>query len=322
MGDMKKKISVIMACYNSERTVDIVVRQIVDTLENQDEYSYEIILSNDGSVDHTWEKISNLARKNKNITAINLSQNFGQHSALMSAYREVTGDFIVGLDDDGEHDPREMFKLIDKLEEGYDYVCADYGNHSSQFRTFGTRMNNWMAKVLIGKPDNIDFSSFFVMRRFVVDEIIRYEQPFPYVAGLLLRATKNITSIPMERHERLCGKSGYNLKKMIHLWMNGFTAFSIKPLRAATVLGGLTALAGFVSTIIIIIRKLVSQIGVPGYASTIACILFCSGMIMIMLGVIGEYIGRIYISINNAPQYVIREKVKNKENVNLHNEGV
>lgn len=305
----KQKISVVIPCYKSEKMIEIVVAQILETIQKRDEYDYEIILVNDGSPDNTWQVIRGLAEKNKHIKAINFSQNFGQHSALMAAYRNVTGDIVLGLDDDGEHNPKEMFQLIDKLEEGYDYVCAAYETNQSKFRSIGTWLNNFMATTLIGKPKNVDFSSYYVMKRFVIDEVIRYEQPYPYVGGLLLRATKNIGTVPLVRQKRLYGSSGYNLLKMMRLWVNGFTAFSIKPLRAATAIGMLCAVVSFIWAIVLIINRLFFVDYVSGWVSTIVCVVFFSGMMMMMLGIIGEYIGRIYISINNAPQYVIREMV-------------
>lgn len=310
----KQKISVVIPCYKSEKMIETVVEQVLKTIVTRKEYDYEIILVNDGSPDNTWSVIRRLAEENPHIIAINFAQNFGQHSALMAAYRKVTGDIILGLDDDGEHNPQEMFQLIDKLQEGYDYVCADYNVNQSAFRSVGTWLNNLMATILIGKPKDINFSSYYVMQRFVIDEIIRYQRPYPYVGGLLLRATKNIGMIPLKRQKRLAGSSGYSLKKMIQLWINGFTAFSVKPLRVATGLGMICAIVGFIWAAVLIIRRLFFVDYVSGYVSTIVCIVFFSGMIMMLLGIIGEYIGRIYISINNAPQYVIREVVGGEKN--------
>ncbi len=310
----KQKISVVIPCYRSEKMIETVVNQVLVTIVTRKEYDYEIILVNDGSPDNTWSVIRKLAEENPHITAINFAQNFGQHSALMAAYRKVSGDIVLGLDDDGEHNPQEMYQLIDKLQEGYDYVCADYNVNQSAFRSVGTWLNNFMATVLIGKPKDINFSSYYVMRRFVIDEIIRYQRPYPYVGGLLLRATRNIGMVPLERQKRLSGSSGYSLKKMMQLWVNGFTAFSVKPLRLATGLGMLCAVIGFIWAAILVIKRLFFVDYVSGYVSTIVCIVFFSGMIMMLLGIIGEYIGRIYISINNAPQYVIREVVGVEKN--------
>lgn len=303
----KQKISVVIPCYKSEKMIETVVGQILETIVTREEFDYEIILVNDGSPDQTWPVIRKLAESDPHIMAINFAQNFGQHSALMAAYRNVTGDIVLGLDDDGEHDPQEMFQLIDKLQEGYDYVCADYNTNQSKFRSVGTWVNNLMATTMIGKPKGVNFSSYYAMRRFVIDEIVRYQRPYPYVGGLLLRATKNIGSVPLKRQKRLAGSSGYSLKKMMRLWVNGFTAFSVKPLRIATAMGMICAVIGFICAAVLIIKRLFFVDYVSGYASTIVCIVFFSGMIMVLLGIIGEYIGRIYISINNAPQYVIRE---------------
>ena len=305
----KQKISVVIPCYKSEEMIETVVKQVLETIVTREEFNYEIILVDDGSPDNTWSVIRKLAETNPHIKAINLARNFGQHCALMAAYRNITGDIILGLDDDGEHNPQEMFQLIDKLQEGYDYVCADYNETRSKFRSFGTWLNNLMATILIGKPKDVNFSSYYVMKRFVIDEIIRYQSSYPYVGGLLLRATKNISTIPLKRRERMVGSSGYSLKKMAQLWINGFTAFSVKPLRLATGLGMICAIIGFVWAMVLVVRKMVFVDYVLGYTSTMVCIIFFSGMIMMLLGIIGEYIGRIYISINNAPQYVIREMV-------------
>ena len=313
----KQMISVVIPCYNSVGMIDIVLDGILKTIVTRnDEFDYEIILINDGSKDNTWEVISNFARTNKHIKALNFSKNYGQHSALMAGYRNVKGDIILGLDDDGEHNPEEMFKLIDKLLEGYDYVCANYETNKSKFRSLGTKLNNAMATMMIDKPREIDFTSYYVMRRFVIDEIIRYQQPYPYVGGLLLRATRNIATVPLVRQKRIAGQSAYNLKKMFSLWFNGFTAFSVKPLRVATALGFISAICGFILILILITEKLIGKDIALGYTSTMACIVFFSGMIMILLGIIGEYIGRIYISINNAPQYVIKDIVEYEKKEN------
>lgn len=308
-----EKVSIVIPCYRSEKMIGIVVNEIKKTIQRNKEYEYEIILVNDGSPDNTWQEISKLALQDNYIKAVNLSKNFGQHNALMAGYRLVTGDYVIGMDDDGENDPGDMFLLIDKLKEGYDFVCAEYPRHQSKFRGLGTKMNNMMATYLIGKPRDIEFTSYYVMQRFVIDEIIKYEHAYPYVGGLLLRVTNNLGTVEMDRKKRLSGNSGYNFRKLLSLWVNGFTAFSVKPLRIATALGLTTSIFGFVVFLIIIIRKFIVNDYVMGYASLMACIMFFSGMIMMLLGISGEYLGRIYVSINNAPQYVIREIVSSDE---------
>lgn len=303
-----KKISIVIPCYNSEKTIGIVVDQITKTMQQRAEYAYEIILVNDGSGDDTWNVIRKIAQESEVVKAINFAQNFGQHSAMMAGYRKSTGDVIVGMDDDGENNPEEMFILIDKLQEGYDGVFAEYESHDSAFRSAGTRLNNWMACYLLNKPKELTITSYYAMRRFVVDQIIKYEHSYPYVAGLMLQATKNWGSVSLVRNKRLSGRSGYSLHKLLALWINGFTAFSVKPLRIATILGVIFSVIGFVMGFVVVLRKFFVGDVLMGYSSLMACLCFIGGMLMMILGMIGEYVGRIYISINNSPQYVIREE--------------
>lgn len=302
-----KKLSFVIPCYRSELSVAGVVKDIISTVERDGRYDYEIICVNDCSPDGTYAVLKKLA-ENKKIKVVDLSRNFGQHSATMAGFHYVTGDIIVCLDDDGQNPPGEMFKLIDKLEEGYDLVSAKYTNKKhSWFRRFGSKVSMAMSSALVGKPKDIDLNSYCVLRRYVVDEVIKYENAYPFIHGLMLRVTRNIANVEILHKEREEGRSGYNFKKLLSLWMNGFTAFSEKPLRLASILGVICSALGFIFGIVIIIRKLIYPEILLGYSSMMAVILFLAGIIMLFLGLLGEYIGRIYISINNAPQYVVRE---------------
>ena len=167
-----------------------------------------------------------------------------------------------------------------------------------------------MTRVMLGKPKELYISSYFAAKRFVVDDMIRYEHSYAYVIGLVLRATKNIANVEVKHRSRAEGTSGYTLKKLLGLWFNGFTAFSIKPLRIATVIGVLCAGGGFLYGLYTIIKRLLLPDIQAGFSALMSMLVFMGGMIMLMLGLIGEYIGRIYISMNNSPQYVIREIIK------------
>lgn len=303
-------VSIVIPCYRSETTLAPVVEEIIGVMENRE---YEIVLVCDGSPDNVWEVIKRLAEKYpKLIKGVLFSKNFGQHSALMAGYRKVSGDVIVSMDDDGQSDPKGIPKLLEKLEEGYDVVYARYPKlKESLLRRMGSWLDSKMSETLIGKPKHVKGTSFNAIRRFVIDEMVRYENSYPYVGGLVYRTTKNIGEVPIEHKDRTDGTSGYSLMKLIRLWMNGFTAFSEKPLRAATFLGIGCAMIGFLYGIIIVIQKFVNPAVQLGYSSLMAVILFIGGMLMLLLGIIGEYIGRIYITINNAPQYVIKEEVDN-----------
>lgn len=306
----KKKISFVIPCYGSENTIEQVVHQINKVMDGKVAFTHEIILVNDCSPDNVWGIIKELCCKDKKVKAIKLAKNFGQHSALMAGYSFVEGDYVVTLDDDGQTPAQEVFRLIDKLEEGYDVVYGCYPQRKDNlFRKFGTYVNNKMLEIMIEKPKDIHLTSYFVARRYIVDEIIKYQNPYPYIWGLILRTTKNIANVEINHVERKEGKSGYTLAKLLGLWMNGFTAFSVKPLRCATCIGGITSLCGMLLIIFTIAKKLLHPDLVPGYSSIMAALLFIGGVLMVMLGLLGEYIGRIYICINASPQFVLGEEV-------------
>ena len=233
----------------------------------------------------------------------------------MAGLNNVTGDIIICLDDDGQTPANEATKLIRAIEDGADAVYAKYDNKKhSAFRNFGTAMNEWMTEVMLGKPKKLYVSSYFAVRRFVVDEMIKYKGSYPYVIGLVLRTTKNIVNVDVNHRSREIGTSGYNFAKLLGLWVNGFTAFSIKPLRIATVMGCVFAFIGFIYGIYTIIKRFVLPDIPAGFSALMAAIIFFGGMTMLMLGMAGEYIGRTYISINENPQYVVRESVGNSDN--------
>ncbi len=305
-----EKISFIIPCYRSEKTITHVVDEIHTTLAGLEKYEYEIVLVNDCSPDDTFEVIRGLCEQDARIVGINLAKNFGQHAALMAGFRQSEGDIIVCLDDDGQTPANEVGKLLEGIEKGADVVYAKYNNKQhSAFRNFGSRVNELMTRVMLGKPKTLFLSSYFAARRFIIDEVVKYENSFPYVIGLVLRTTKNIVNVDVNHRERETGTSGYTLKKLLGLWFNGFTAFSVQPLRIATIMGGSFAVLGFLYAIYTIIKKFVNPDVPLGFSSLMSAILVIGGMVMIMLGLIGEYIGRIYITLNNSPQYVIREVV-------------
>lgn len=320
--NMGKLISFVIPCYRSEQTIGGVVEEIDTTMKTLDAYDYEIVLVNDCSPDDTFAAIRALCAQRSDICGISLSANFGQHAALMAGFRHAHGDIVICLDDDGQTPASEVGKLLGKIEEGYDVVYAKYAQkRHSGFRNFGSKVNELMARVMLGKPKELYLSSYFAARRFVVDEMLRYTNPYPYVIGLVLRATKNITNVEVTHREREVGTSGYTFGKLLGLWFNGFTAFSIKPLRIATALGCLTACAGFLYGIYTIIKKFVNPNVPIGFSAIMAVLVFLGGMIMLMLGMIGEYIGRVYISLNNSPQYVIRECINAGQNMDtVHTE--
>lgn len=309
---MKKLVSFVIPCYRSAEMLPGVVGEIQATMKGLEVYEYEIVLVNDCSPDNTFDVIRRLCQENAQITGINLAKNFGQHSALMAGFHHVKGDIVVCLDDDGQTPAGEVGKLLAGIEQGADVVYAKYSQkHHSSFRNWGSRVNERMTRMMLGKPKDLYLSSYFAARRFVIEEVKRYENAYPYVIGLVLRSTKNIINVEVTHRDRQAGESGYTLGKLLALWFNGFTAFSVKPLRIATVSGVCFAILGFLYGIYTIIKKIfINPPGlVTGFSALMSVLVFMGGMLMLMLGLVGEYMGRMYISMNNSPQFVIREMV-------------
>ncbi len=312
-------ISFVIPCYRSEKTVMTVVEEIESTMAERAGLVYEIILVNDGSPDKVWDVIADAAGKDEHIIGVNLAKNFGQHCALMAGYTRASGDVVVSMDDDGQTPADAVFSLIDKLDEGYDVVYATYPEyHQSLFRRIGSDFANAVTGLVFDiKEKGPKGSSYYVMRKFVVDEIIKYDHPYPYIAGLILRVTRSITTVPVNHRERLSGSSGYNLRSLFSLWVNSFTAFTVRPLELGAYVGFFFAACGFVFALVTIIRKLITPSLQAGWSSTMAALMVVGGIIMMMLGIIGEYIGRIYICLNHSPQYVVKEVVSKEEKLKV-----
>lgn len=306
-------ISYVIPCYGSEHTLESTVNEIRSIMKQHMNHTYEIILVNDSSPDNVWAVICNLARTDKRILGVCLSRNFGQHAAMLAGYARCRGDVVVSLDDDGQTPIDGVFQMIDKLAQ-YDVVFATYPKmKENAFRRFGSWVNNIMSEKLISKPKGLWATSFFAARKYVIDEIIKYRNSYPYVGGLIFQVTKNIGKVSLTQRERQQGKSGYTLKKLLSLWLNGFTEFSVKPLRIATFCGIGCSFLGVICAVVVVVRKLLNPDILLGYSSIMAALLFIGGMIMMLLGMIGEYVGRTYISVNNAPPYVVKEVVRQSE---------
>ena len=307
-------VSFVIPCYRSEHTITAVVDEVRRTMPTLPQYDYEIILVNDSSPDGTFAVLRELAEGDSRITAVDLAKNFGQHAALMAGFHHCAGDIVVCLDDDGQTPADEVGKLLAKLEEGYDVVYASYDHkqHAS-WRNWGTKLNNKMTEIMLGKPRELSIPSYLAARRFIIDEMLSYTHCYPYVDGLILRTTRNICNVPVEHRAREQGESGYTLVKLISLWMNGFTSFSVKPLRIASYCGALAAVAGFLYFIVILVKHFVDSSIPEGWASTMALLLLLGGVVLLVLGMIGEYIGRIYMCINASPQYVERQVIRKKD---------
>lgn len=305
-----EKISFVIPCYGSENTIEYVVAEIRETVAQRPGFTFEIIAVNDCSPDRVYDKLVMLAAEDRRVKVINFAKNMNRPGAVMAGLNNASGKYVVVMDDDGQCPMDKFWELFQPIEEGHDVAIAKYPERKqSAFKNFGTLVNKKMTEFIINRPKDMEFTNFMIMRSYIVDEIIKYKNPYPYFTGLILRTTRDVVNVKMEERDRISGSSTFTFGKMLGMWINGLTAFSIKPLRISSLVGVICAVIGFIFGVVTIIRKLVSTNISVGWSSTIAIMLFIGGLIMLMLGMIGEYLGRIYISLNNSPQFVIKEKI-------------
>lgn len=306
-------VSVVIPCYNSEKSIREVVELTMQEFETIEGYDVEFVLVNDNSRDNTYGEICALAHDYPQVHGISLMRNFGQHNALMCAMNYTHGDLILGMDDDLQTHPSQIRKLLDKQKEGYDLV---YGVYEKSTNSAGKNFTSWFNKVssrmLLGRPKGIRSSNFWLITDQVRREVIKYRNYNPYVDGLFFRTTHNIGNVVIQHHKREYGSSNYTLRKMMKLWM-AYWNYSVLPLRVASVLGPVTALIGFIAAIATVVHKLIDPTTTVGWASTLSIMLIFFGFTLLVLGIIGEYIGEIVLSINSTPQYIIRDMVNVKD---------
>ncbi|OQX29453.1 MAG: glycosyltransferase [Spirochaeta sp. LUC14_002_19_P3] len=302
------KLSVCIPVYNGASTIGPLVDEIRRELG---EYDLEIILVNDASPNDNSEAVcSRLARELKEVRFIGLRRNYGEHNAVMCALTHSTGDYAVILDDDGQNPPSCIHALLEKAQTGVDVVYSRYPKKRHHFlRNLGSRFNNAAASWLMDKPKNLYLSSFKVISRAVVDEIIKYKGPVPYIDGLIFRATNSAASVEVEHKVRVHGRSNYTLKKLLRLWLAMFINFSQKPLRVAMGAGLFFSVISIVLAIIFFIERIQNPDLPLGWATLILTTLFIGSMQLIFLGLIGEYVGKIYLDINGTPQWTIKTRI-------------
>ncbi len=306
-------ISVCIPCYRSAKTIPVVVEAIKAEFANRPE-DYQIVLVNDDSPDATLGAIIELCKSDPKIVGVNMSRNYGQASAKLAALTQAKGDIIVFMDDDGQHPADGIFKLVDKLNEGYDIVYAHFKNKQHGKSTqFTSNLHNWLSEVMGTKPKGIKRSSFTAWSRTVVDATLKYKSPFVSIGAFVMSVTTKFANVEIEHHKRMEGTSGYTFKKRLKMWMNIFISFSMLPLRVVSYMGIAFAGVGFLWSIYLFIRKLLNPGMVAGYASSMIMELLTSGVILISLGIMGEYLGRIYMTVSGMPQYNVREVINGEK---------
>lgn len=306
-------LTIVIPVYNSKDTIERLIDELVVSLQTVN--LREIILVNDDSKDNSEEICIGLHEKYSDVlTFISLSRNVGEHNAVMAGLNQSTGDYVVIMDDDFQNPISEVIKMVNYIKNNnFDVVYSYYEKKKHAFyRNWGSSFNNSVANVMLKKPKDLYLSSFKVLNKFTVSEIVKYTDPFPYIDGLILRVTSKIGKIQVEHHEREAGRSGYTLKKLIKLWSNMFVNFSILPLRISVILGFIFALFGFLFGIKTIVEKFINPDVPQGYPSLIVVVSIFAGIQLISIGMVGEYLGRLFLSQNKQPQFTIRKRFDRK----------
>jgi len=302
-------ISIVIPVYNGEKSISRLVEDLIRKLTP--EFNIEIILVNDCSPDNSEKVCISIFEKHRHIVKFySLAKNVGEHNAVMAGLNNVSGDYVIIMDDDFQNPVSQVVKLISyAIQNSYDVVYTYYDKKKhSFFRNLGSHFNNLVANLMLKKPKDLYLSSFKILNRFLINEIIKYNLPFPYIDGLILRTTSNIGKINVKHQERKFGKSNYTFKKLILLWLNMLTNFSILPLRISIIIGFIFSLFGFILGIQALVEKIINPDIPIGYTSLIVIVSIFSGIQLIAIGMVGEYLGRVFLSQNKKPQYSIRKK--------------
>ena len=310
----KYELSIVIPVYCSKDIIGTTVTEIEETVGEWSS-GYEIILVNDGSRDGTYDVIMEMAKMSDHIKAYNLSKNFGQHNAIIAGLNFASGRKIVIMDDDGQHDPKYIKRMIEELDAGYDAVFTKYEHKFySRLKNLGSHLNDAMAVALLNKPKGFYLSPFKAITEELKDACIGYHGPYPYIDGLILTLTQHITAISAVHRDTKKASSTYSLKKLISLWLNMFTNFSVKPLRIVFIIGfaiGILSLGAMFGYSIVWV--LYPEFAPRGWTMLFLGIVLFGALQLVSLGLIGEYVGRILLMLNNRPQYFVKDESDKKE---------
>ena len=299
-------LSIVIPVYNGASSIAELVR----ALENLSiTGGHEIVLVNDGSPDDSLKVCRSLFNDARvPMTIISLARNYGEHNAVMTGLRYASGAHVITMDDDLQNPPEEVQRLLAYAQDtGKEVIYSYYLNkRHTVWRNLASRFANRVANFVLDKPRGLYLSSFRCMTAFVVREIVRYEGPFPYVDGLILQVTQDIDQLLVRHLPRAKGASNYTMRRLLRLWMSMFVNFSVMPLRISTATGVALSLLGAVGVVMAIGEALLSS-PPPGWASLMAALLLLSGVQLLIIGIIGEYLGRLYLTANRMPQSVIKE---------------
>ena len=309
-GEERLALSVVIPVYHSADCLEALNSAISEVLVPLG-ITYEVILVNDCSPDESWTVIEHLCRRHTNVIGIDLRRNFGQDNAILTGIRLARGQYLAVMDDDLQHDPKDLPSLVAGLEAGFDVVYAQFRKRRhTLWKNLGSWSAGKVAEWVLKKPKGIYLSPYKVFRREVAELICNYHGAEPYIDGLLLQVTSRITQVPVDHRPRYAGNSTYTLLESIRIWTRIAFSFSVRPLRLVTVLGLTFSAFGVLLGIGVVLYRLSSPASFPestaGWASLIVAVLFLGGIQMIFFGILGEYAGRTYLRVNDQPQTAIR----------------
>lgn len=306
-----KEISVVVPVYKSHECVAELVRQVSDALKN---FDWELVMVNDCSPDTSWQEILKASEKESRVLGINLRKNGGQDLAILAGLNSASGKWVVIMDDDLQHSPYDIPKLYNEAQKGFDVVYADFKQKKQKlWKNLGSALNGKVSELALGKPKGIYLSPFKIINGDVVKEMCKLNNLFPYIDGLIFQITKNITQINIEHHKREYGKSNFTLIKSIQVFLRMMFGFSVLPLDLASYTGFFSALLGLVLAVYYFVKFMMGLEPLTGWTSLIVVILILGGLILLALGIIGRYLGQMYLTINNSPKYIIKETTSNNE---------
>ncbi len=306
----QKEISIVIPVYNSHECVAELSRQIADSLGSVG-ISYEQIMVNDCSRDSSWDEIKKEAEKNPNLLGINLRKNGGQDSAILTGLNYASGKWIVIMDDDLQHSPYDIPKLYEEAKKGFDVVYANFeAKKQKLWKNLGSWFNGKISEIALDKPKGIYLSPFKIVSGDVVKEMVKFENLFPYIDGLIFQVTRNITQIDVEHHKRELGKSNYNLIKSIKVFLRMLFGFSTMPLNLASYTGFFSAAVGLVLAIVYAVQYFTGKADVTGWTTLVILLLILGGLILVSLGIIGKYLGQMYLTVNRQPKFIVKETTK------------
>ncbi len=308
--NMQKEISIVIPVYNSHECVAEISRQIADAM-GKNGISYEQIMVNDCSKDTSWDEIKKESAKNPNLLGINLRKNGGQDSAILAGLNYASGKFVVIMDDDLQHSPYDIPKLYTEIQKGFDVVYADFESKKQKlWKNLGSWFNGKISEIALDKPKGIYLSPFKILSGDVVKEMCKFNNLFPYIDGLIFQVTRNITQIPIEHHKREFGKSNYNLIKSIKVFLRMLFGFSTIPLNIASYTGFFSAAVGLVLAIVYSVEYFLGKADVTGWTTIVVLLLILGGLILVSLGIIGKYLGQMYLTVNKQPKFIVKETTK------------